>query len=183
MILIDELQEASDTDLVAINTAVHHLGQADVPLPVLFVGAGLPSLPAQLSEATSYAERLYEYRSIGLLNAGAAGAALTSPTEQQGVEWDPEALTAALALAAGYPYFLQSVGKHVWDVAVRSPITTNDVEVGGGLPARRSTRASTARAGNGPPRPSGCCYAPSPSWATVKPWPSPTSPIGWARSA
>ena len=42
-------------------------------------------------------------------------------------------LFLALALAGGYPYFLQSVGKHVWDVARRSPIAMDDVEVGSAL--------------------------------------------------
>lgn len=40
-------------------------------------GAGLPSLPAQLAEATSYAERLYDCRQIGLLEEAAAPDALT----------------------------------------------------------------------------------------------------------
>lgn len=131
LILIDELQEASTEELTAVNTAVHQIGQGDVPLPVFFVGAGLPSLPALLAEATSYAERLYDYRSIGLLDAEAAGAALTGPTAQNQVTWDPEALNGALEIAGGYPYFLQSVGKHVWDAAARSPISVDDVEVGG----------------------------------------------------
>ena len=29
----------------------------------------------------------------------------------------------------GYPYFLQEWGKHVWDTAERSPISSKDVEV------------------------------------------------------
>ena len=136
LILIDELQEASASELTAVNTAVHQLGQADVPLPVFFVGAGLPSLPAQLAEATNYAERLYDYRTIGLLEPTAAAAALTTPTQQHGVGWEPAALEAALEIARGYPYFLQAVGKHVWDAAVRSPVSVDDVEVGGTL-ARR----------------------------------------------
>jgi AAA ATPase domain len=133
LILIDELQEASGDELTAVNNAVHQIGQGEVPLPVFFVGAGLPSLPAQLAEATSYAERLYDYRAIGLLEPAAAGAALTSPTQQHDVRWEPAALDDALEIAGGYPYFLQAVGKHVWDVAVRSPISVDDVEVGGAL--------------------------------------------------
>ena len=136
LILIDELQEASNEELAAINTAVHQIGQGDVPLPVFFVGAGLPSLAAQLAEATSYAERLYDYRAIGLLELAPASAALITPTQQHDVDWHPDALATALEVAGGYPYFLQAVGKHVWDVAVRSPITVDDVELGGAL-ARR----------------------------------------------
>lgn len=130
LVLIDELQEASSDELAAVNTAVHHLGQSDVPLPVTFVGAGLPSLPAQLAEATSYAERLYDYRPVALLDPAAARSALVEPAEERGVEWDDDALTAALAAAAGYPYFIQSVGKHVWDNARSSPIGLDDVAVG-----------------------------------------------------
>jgi len=95
------------------------------------VGAGLPSLPAQLAEATSYAERLYDYRPVGLLGAADSTAALTGPTTAQGVSWEDDALTAALGIAAGYPYFLQAVGKHVWDVSPGPSITIDDVDVGG----------------------------------------------------
>lgn len=130
LILIDELQEATATELRAVNTAVHQIGQAASPPPLLFVGAGLPSLPALLSEATSYAERLYDYRAVGLLDAGAAGRALTVPAANRGVNWDGAALEAAIGAAHGYPYFLQATGKHVWDYARRSPINLDDVEGG-----------------------------------------------------
>lgn len=40
-------------------------------------------------------------------------------------------MQAALDIAGGYPYFLQAVGKHVWDSAVRSPLSVDDVDVGG----------------------------------------------------
>jgi hypothetical protein len=130
LILVDELQEASPAELTAVNTAMHHLAQADVPLPFVFVGAGLPSLPAQLADATSYAERLYDYRTVGLLDPAAALEALVGPTRALGVEWGPVSLDRATAAAGGYPYFLQAVGKHVWDHAARSPISTEDVDVG-----------------------------------------------------
>ena len=61
----------------------------------------------QLADATSYAERLYDYRSVGLLNAAGASAALTRPTLPYGVVWEPGALQSALAIAGSYPYFLQ----------------------------------------------------------------------------
>ena len=130
LILVDELQEAAASELVAINVAVHNLGQADPPLPLAFVGAGLPSLPAQLAEATSYAERLYDYRPVGLLDEAASRDALVLPSRQLDVDWDDEALSLALETARGYPYFLQAVGKHVWDNARRSPIDPDDVGLG-----------------------------------------------------
>jgi hypothetical protein len=130
LILVDELQEADARELAAINTALHHLGQGETPLPLMLVGAGLPSLPAQLADATSYAERLYDYRPVGLLDRAAAVDALTIPTHALGVDWDAEALTMAAEVAGGYPYFLQAIGKHVWDNAVSTPISADDVRIG-----------------------------------------------------
>lgn len=130
LVLIDELQEATPPELAALNTAIHRAGQASVPLPVIVIGAGLPSLPAQLAEATSYAERLYDYRTIGLLDDQAARDALTVPAEARGVDWDEDGLQAAIQTAGGYPYFIQAIGKHVWDNARSNPISAEDVEVG-----------------------------------------------------
>jgi len=130
LVLIDELQEAASPDLAALNTAVHTTGQANVPLPVIVIGAGLPSLPAQLADATSYAERLYDYRSIGLLDDDAARQALTVPAEERGVQWDETGLLNAVRAAGGYPYFIQAIGKHVWDNARSSPILPDDVDIG-----------------------------------------------------
>ena len=130
LVLIDELQEAPPDELAALNTAVHHVGQADVPVPVIVVGAGLPSLPAQLAEATSYAERLYDYRPIGLLGELAARDALTVPAQARGVEWADDGLDMAVENAGGYPYLIQAIGKHVWDSARGTPISLEDVEVG-----------------------------------------------------
>jgi hypothetical protein len=130
LILIDELQEASAAELTALNTAAHEIGQADVPVPLALIGAGLPSLPAELAVATSYAERLYEYRSVGLLDEEAARDALVVPTREREVRWLPAALDRAADEARGYPYFVQAIGKHVWDHARRTPITPEDVEVG-----------------------------------------------------
>lgn len=101
-----------------------------MPPPFIVVGAGLPSLPAQLADATSYAERLYDYRPIGLLDEAAARQALAIPANDGGVEWGDDGLDAAIAAAAGYPYFIQAIGKHVWDNARTTPISLEDVQVG-----------------------------------------------------
>jgi hypothetical protein len=130
LILVDELQEASQSELTAINTAVHALGQADTPLPVIFVGAGLPSLPAQLADATSYAERLWDYRTVGPLREGESRDALLLPAQERDVDWSEDGLALAVDRASGYPYFLQAVGKHVWDYAKASPIGVDDVRIG-----------------------------------------------------
>ena len=56
--------------------------------------------------------------------------ALVIPAERLGVSWTPDGLREALTTATGYPYFLQAIGKHVWDLSVKSPIGLSDVELG-----------------------------------------------------
>jgi len=97
------------------------------------VGTGLPNLPRVLTEARSYAERLFAYRRIGALDEAAASEALSRPTEGLGVAWLPGALNRAVSASAGYPFFLQAFGKHIWD---RAPgpdaITLDDAVAGAG---------------------------------------------------
>jgi hypothetical protein len=140
LLLIDEMQDVPFDELVAINVATHDVGQGARPLPVIVVGAGLPSLPGILSEATTYAERLFEYRSVGALDKEAGAEALVRPALTLGVEWASEAVDAALEASGGYPFFVQSCGKFIWDYAKTSPITLEDAEVGIGF-ARREIDA------------------------------------------
>ncbi|RNE67289.1 ATP-binding protein [Cryobacterium tepidiphilum] len=130
LLAVDELQEASVVNLSALNVALHNLGQEAFPPPIVFIGTGLPSLPAVLADATSYAERLYDYRTIGLLDAESTGAALSSPAAHNGVTWNREALRAVVRATGGYPYFVQACGKHVWDVRTGELIGMEDANIG-----------------------------------------------------
>ncbi|MEF2979281.1 ATP-binding protein [Subtercola sp. YIM 133946] len=130
LLAVDELQEAPANDLAALNRALHGLGQAVSPVPVLFVGAGLPSLPAVLADATSYAERLYDYRRIGLLDEQATTDALLLPVQANGADWANEALNEAVDATGGYPYFIQAYGSYIWASRATNLITLDDVEIG-----------------------------------------------------
>ncbi len=130
LLAVDELQEASPEDLAALNVALHNLGQDAFPVPVVFVGAGLPSLPAVLADATSYAERLYDYRQIGLLDTAATADALTAPARANGVDWETDALAAAVTATGGYPYFIQACGSHVWSARATDTIKLDDARIG-----------------------------------------------------
>lgn len=59
-ICIDEMQDAPTEVLAALLATQHRAGQERWPF--VLIGAGLPSLPRALSEARSYAERLFDYR-------------------------------------------------------------------------------------------------------------------------
>jgi len=126
VMFIDELQYVEESQLAALITALHLTAQRQ--LPVVLVGAGLPQLPGQMGKAKSYAERLFHFPMIGPLSDQDARAALSKPARAEGVEFQHEALDDIVQATRGYPYFLQECGKHCWDAAKRSPITSRDVE-------------------------------------------------------
>jgi hypothetical protein len=123
---MDEVQFLDQADLEALIAALHRASQES--LPVTVVGAGLPLLPRLVGEARSYAERLFDFRSIGSLDPAAARDALILPARQEDVVWEEGALEVVFGYSDGYPYFLQEYGKHAWLVAEQSPISAADVE-------------------------------------------------------
>lgn len=127
VIFIDELQYVAQDQFAALITALHRCAQLSLPLTV--VGAGLPQLRGLAGKAKSYAERLFDYPTIGPLSAEDAALAITKPAREQQVEFTDGAVSAIIAKTHGYPYFLQEWGKHSWDTAEKSPITENDVLV------------------------------------------------------
>ncbi|MDD2109044.1 MULTISPECIES: ATP-binding protein [Pseudomonas] len=126
VMFIDELQYVAEDQLAALITALHRCAQGQ--LPVTLVGAGLPQLRGRCGNAKSYAERLFDFPEIGPLAPEAARFAVVRPAEDEGVAFEEAALGSVLAHSQGYPYFLQEWGKHSWDVATQSPITSADVE-------------------------------------------------------
>jgi hypothetical protein len=126
IMFIDELQYVPGDELASLITALHRTAQRK--LPVAVIGAGLPQLRGRMGRAKSYAERLFDFPEIGPLPVDAAKLALEKPAKDQGVAFHPQALKRIVEETEGYPYFLQEWGKHVWDVAVRSPITERDVD-------------------------------------------------------
>ena len=129
-LFIDELQYVKEDELAALITALHRTSQRG--LRVTMVGAGLPQVRGRMGRAKSYAERLFEFPEIGPLSPEDAKLAIAKPARDEGVEIEPPALDAIVAQTQCYPYFLQEWGKHVWDVAQRSPITVSNVEAASG---------------------------------------------------
>ena len=130
VLMIDELQYVREDEMAALLRALHRAAQRR--LPIMMIGAGLPQLRGQLGQAKTYAERQFEISDLGALPPADARDAIAKPAAAEGVEFQPEALEAIVSQTQGYPYFLQEWGKHVWDVAERSPITASDVAVGAG---------------------------------------------------
>jgi AAA ATPase domain len=126
---VDELQELPDDALAALCAAMHRVNQEE--LPVVLVGAGLPSLPGMLAEAKSYAERLFAYPQVGLLPDAAARAAIVEPPKKvlgrRAPRLDDDAVERMVRFAGGYPTLLQAIGKHAWNRASGDRIALVDV--------------------------------------------------------
>ena len=126
-IFVDELQYVKEDELAALITSLHRTSQRQ--LPVAMVGAGLPQVRGRMGKAKSYAERLFDFPEIGPLSDTDARLAIAKPAAEEGIQIEPGALDFIVRQTQCYPYFLQEWGKHVWDVAMGSPVTTHDVEV------------------------------------------------------
>jgi hypothetical protein len=125
-LFIDEMQYVQEPELAALITALHRAAQLE--LPITLVGAGLPQLPGQFGRAKSYAERLFDFETIGPLSPVDSEAALALPAGREGVGYEPAALAQLVGMTQGYPYFIQEWGMHCWDVAEGPIIGSQDVE-------------------------------------------------------
>lgn len=124
--LLDEVQFAGEIEFRAVISALHRATRQNMPITV--AAAGLPQIPRLTGEARSYAERLFTFPVIASLSERDGRAALVEPARQQGVEYEDEAVTRAMAWTRGYPFYIQQLGKHAWNLADASPITVGDVD-------------------------------------------------------
>lgn len=119
-LFIDELQEMADEPLGTLMSIQHKMGQKS--LPFYIIGAGLPNLPGVLSKSRSYAERLFEYRTIGQLSDADAAEGFQKPARRNGRPFTDDALNELIKVSSGYPYFIQAYGKAAWNASGSNPI-------------------------------------------------------------
>lgn len=123
-LLVDEVQYLKSNDLAALIVALHKISQRN--LPVLFFGAGLPQVAALSGDAKSYAERLFQYSDVGMLNETDAKTAISQPVNDEGANVSDEALNEIFTKTRGYPYFLQEWGYQCWNIAQTNSIELDD---------------------------------------------------------
>lgn len=124
---IDELHYIDLPALTALMAGLRR--PAQLRLPMMVAGAGLPGLSPITGDIKSDVEQLFSFPHIGSLSPDLAAEALAAPAHDDGVEWTPDALDHALAVTHCYPYFMQTFGKVAWDVAPGPHrITQSDVE-------------------------------------------------------
>ena len=127
VLFIDELQYVPEEQLASLIAALHSASQEQ--LPITMAAAGLPQLVGQTGHAKSYAERLFEFAPVDRLDDDDARDALIVPASEEGVTFEPDAITEILRHTSGYPYFLQEWGKHSWNTADASPIALGDARL------------------------------------------------------
>jgi hypothetical protein len=126
VLFIDEFQVIPTEQMRSLILALHMSAQDG--LPITMVAAGLPSIPAQMGAAKTYAERIFQFSEIGMLPPEEAIRALNVPAEDNGASFTAQALDEIIRQTSGYPYFLQEWGSQSWNLAKQSPITLEDVE-------------------------------------------------------
>lgn len=112
-------------------------------MPITLVAAGLAQIPQLTGGARSYAERLLTFPVIADLPADGAHAAVVEPARQKAVKYGQDAVKLALSWTEGYPFYIQQLGRHAWNLADRSPIRAADIEAA--MPAAQAG-ACAARA-------------------------------------
>ena len=124
-LFFDEIQYLGDVELEALIAAIHRANQVDSPIMVYVTG--LPMILKQMGDIKSYAERLFEFVSIGPLSESDAIDALAKPALKREVTFTNEAVSRIVNITAGYPYFIQEFGRQVWEIRKSETIDIDDV--------------------------------------------------------
>ncbi|HEX6687627.1 MAG TPA: ATP-binding protein [Solirubrobacterales bacterium] len=90
-------------------------------IPFMLVLSGLPTLFPKLVDARTYAERMFRVMTLTKLSADESREAIVKPIEVAGcpVRLSPESVEVIVYESSGYPYFIQFIGREVYDVFIR----------------------------------------------------------------
>jgi hypothetical protein len=90
-------------------------------IPFMLVLAGLPTLFPKLVDARTYAERMFRVVTLTKLSEEESREAILKPIEVAGcpVKLAPDSVEVIIFESGGYPYFIQFIGREVYDVFIR----------------------------------------------------------------
>lgn len=90
-------------------------------IPFMLLLAGLPTLFPKLVDARTYAERMFRVMTLPRLTDDESREAILRPIEVAGcpVKLAPASVERIIFESAGYPYFIQFIGREVYDVFIR----------------------------------------------------------------
>jgi AAA ATPase domain len=89
-------------------------------IPFMLVLAGLPTLFPKLVDARTYAERMFRVMTLTRLSDDESREAIQKPIEvaECPVKLAPDSVEVIIYESAGYPYFIQFIGREVYDVFI-----------------------------------------------------------------
>ena len=132
LITIDEFHNANIAALRDFAHALQDVAKIDGK-PVMFVGAGLPSMEetALADPGMTFFQRIARTQ-LDPLSPEESAEALRAPIDAAGGTIGDEALTAAAGATSGYPFMVQLVGYHSWERCADPGgyITPDDVRIG-----------------------------------------------------
>ena len=130
LITIDEFHNANIAALRDFAHALQDIAKIDGK-PVMFVGAGLPSMEetALADPGMTFFQRIARTQ-LDPLSLEESAEALQAPINAAGGTIDDDALATAAAATSGYPFMVQLVGYHSWDHCAdpSNGITSGDVQ-------------------------------------------------------
>lgn len=125
LITLDEVHRAgrAGDDLATIAATLQHLVREN--RQVAFAGAGLPAAVHDVltDDVVTFLRRAMRF-DLGPLTDDETARALREPILAAGRDVEPDALAGAVRASRGYPYLVQVVGQHVWEVEPASPVIT-----------------------------------------------------------
>ena len=116
LLTIDELQAGDREELREFTTALQHVTRRSLK-PLAFVGAALPEVEDTVlaDPGMTFFQRCARAR-LGSLSAEDTRLGLERPILESGGLIQAEALDVAVESAGGYPFMVQLVGFHSWDI-------------------------------------------------------------------
>lgn len=134
LFVYDEAQNLSDNapkdqyPLSVMLDVFQRIQKKGVPFMLMLVG--LPTLFPKLVDARTFAERMFRVVFLERLSDDDARAAITKPLDDADcpVRPTPESVQAMCAMSGGYPYFLQFIGRELFDVWIVDPSATIPAE-------------------------------------------------------
>jgi len=132
LLTVDEMHDVDRNDVRTVASAVQIVTRRR-QMPVAFAAAALPLIEdTHLADPNmTFLQRCARAR-LGLLGEEETRAALRQPVLDSGSAIDDDALAEAVALTLGYPYMIQLVGFHAWQMRddPSTPISLTNVRAG-----------------------------------------------------
>ena len=126
MLIVDEMHNMKAAEASEIAAAIQEVTK-DENKPVAFIGAGLNIMAHTLlaNKGFTFFQRCWQPK-IENLSLPEAKRALGAPLRKNGIQLSDQLLHRAARTTGGFPYSIQSLGFHLWELSVADRSVTED---------------------------------------------------------